>query len=68
MWYDKNDSDKDKNLNWTSLMGPEKLKLLKFLPGKLRNDNCQPHDMASEVAELWEVNIYNRTHSKVIQT
>ena len=68
MWYDKNDSEKDKNLNWASLMGPEKLKLLKFSPGKLWTDDCQPHDMALEVAELWEVNNYNRTHSKVIQT
>ncbi|XP_065895016.1 uncharacterized protein [Dysidea avara] len=52
MWHDKDDSDKDKKLNWTSLMGPDKLKLLKLLPDKLQD--CQPDDMASHVADLWK--------------
>jgi len=50
MWHD---NDKDKKLNWTSLMGPDKLKLLKLLPDKLYD--CQPDDMASDVADLWKV-------------
>ena len=34
LWFEKEDGDKDKQLKWTSLMGPDKLKLLKRLPEK----------------------------------
>jgi len=53
MWFDKEDHEKDKSLKWTSLMGPDKIKLLKALPEKL--DSCQPSDMAKDVADLWKV-------------
>ena len=72
MWHDKDDNDKDKKLNWTSLMGPDKLKLLKLLPDKLHD--CQPDDMASDVADLWKVNnchthkYYNHVHNYAINT
>ena len=50
MWHQKDDNDKDKKLNWTSLMGLDKLKLLKLLPDKFFG--CQSDDMASDVADL----------------
>jgi len=51
LWLDKGDTQK---LHWTSLMGPDKLELLKKLPNKL-NSNCQPEDMVNDIKELWEV-------------
>ena len=40
-------------LNWTSLMGPDKLKLLKKFPDKL--NTCHPEDMISDLQALWKV-------------
>ena len=54
LWLDK-EKEKDKEkLHWTSLMGPNKLKLLKKLPNKL-NETCQPKDMVQDIKDLWEV-------------
>lgn len=51
IWKEHNDGA----LNWTSLMGPDKLKLLKELPGKLQF--CHPIAMVSDVQSLWKVAI-----------
>ena len=40
-------------LNWTSLMGPDKLILLRQLHDKL--STCHPHEMISDVQTLWKV-------------
>lgn len=40
-------------LNWTSLMGPDKLRLLEKLPDKLKF--CHPVAMVSDVQALWKV-------------
>lgn len=50
MWKERNGA----TLNWTSLMGPDKLKLLRQLPDKL-NNNCHPENMISDVQTLWKV-------------
>ena len=70
MWFDRDDSEKDKSLNWTSLMGPDKIKLLQGLPEKLHS--CQPTDMAKDIADLWKVykwqqlaNVYTFCHISV---
>ena len=53
LWLDK-EKEKDKEkLHWTSLMGPNILKLLK-LPKKL-NETCQPKDMVQDIKDLCEV-------------
>lgn len=44
----------DGTINWTYLMGPDKLKLLKRLPSKLDN-TCHPTDMVSDAQALWKV-------------
>ena len=49
VWQDKG----DESLSWTSLMGGDKLKLLKGLPDKL--ESCHPADMVSDVMSLWKV-------------
>ena len=46
VWKEKHDG----TLNWTSLMDPDKLKLLKHLPRKF--NICQPIDMVSDVQAL----------------
>jgi len=53
MWLEKEEKDKEK-LKWTSLMGPDKRKLLKTLPDNL-NETCQPKDMVKDVKKLWKV-------------
>ena len=40
-------------LFWISLIGGDKLKLLKALPDKM--DSCHPADMVSDVKGLWKV-------------
>ena len=50
VWEDKGE---DTGLSWTSLMGGDKLKLLKALPDKL--DGCHPADMVSDIKTLWKV-------------
>jgi len=42
--------ENDATVNWTSLMGPDKLKLLRQLPDKL--NTCHPEDMISDVQTL----------------
>ena len=49
IWKEKNGT----KLDWTSLMGPDKLKLLKQLPDKL--STCHPEDMILDVQTLWKV-------------
>ena len=39
--------------DWPSLMGPDKLKLLKQLPNKMVG--CQPPDMVAPTQKLWKV-------------
>lgn len=51
IWKEKNTNGA---LNWTSLMGPDKLKLLRKLPSKL-NSTCHPTEMVSDVQALWKV-------------
>ena len=50
-----------KVFEFTSLMGVDKLKLLKKLPDKLKD--CQPKDMLEIVKKLWKV----RKGSKILQ-
>jgi len=59
LWLEK-DKEKEK-LHWTSLMGPDKRKLLKDLPFKL-NENCQPKEMLDDVKQLWKVFILCNIH------
>ena len=40
-------------VEWTSLLGPDKLKFLKQLPAKLAD--CQPPEMVPSIQKLWEV-------------
>jgi len=49
IWKEGNDGA----LSWTSLMGPDKLKLLERLPDELKF--CHPIEMVSEVQALWKV-------------
>lgn len=48
------DSDK-KVFNCTSLVGGDKLKLLKKLPPKLLENKCQPRSIRKKVEKLWTV-------------
>lgn len=50
VWQDKRDGAV---LSWTSLMGGEKIKLLKNLPDKL--ESCHPSEMVEDVQTLWKV-------------
>ena len=47
------DKGEDTGPSWTSLMGGDKLKLLKALPDKV--SGCHPDDMVSDVKTLWKV-------------
>ena len=49
------DSDK-KVFSFTSLVGGDKVKLLKKLPSKLKD--CQPADFSTKVKNLWKVRYY----------
>ena len=49
------DSDK-KVFSFTSLVGGDKVKLLKKLPSKLKD--CQPADFSTKVKDLWKVRYY----------
>ena len=40
----------DGSMEWPSLLGPDKIKLLKQL-----SSNCQPAEMAEDVQKLWKV-------------
>lgn len=56
VWQDKRD---DTTLSWTSLMGGDKLKLLKKLPDYL--ESCHPSEMVENVQTLWKVAIASYT-------
>ena len=43
----------DGSMEWPSLLGPDKIKLLKQLPNEF--GNCQPAEMAEDVQQLWKV-------------
>ena len=43
----------DGTMEWPSLLGPDKIKLLKQLPKEFKN--CQPAEMATDVEKLWQV-------------
>jgi len=45
--------DESGKVDWTSLLGPDKLKLLKILPDKLTD--CQPPEMVQSIQKLWKV-------------
>ena len=45
--------NKDGTVEWPSLLGPDKLKLLKNLPDKFIG--CQPSDMVKLTQKLWKV-------------
>jgi len=45
--------DESGKVEWTSLLGPDKLKLLKNLPDKLAD--CQPPEMVQSIQKLWKV-------------
>ena len=44
-------------MEWPSLLGPDKFKLLKNLPNHF--NDCQPTEMASDVERLWKVTHHN---------
>ena len=46
-------NEKGSGLEWTSLVGPDKLKVLKLLPPKFCE--CQPSDIGKLVEKLWKV-------------
>jgi len=48
--------DNTQHLKWTSLLGDDKLKLLKLFPDKLHA--CHPTNMQFEVQDLWKVHSY----------
>ena len=43
----------DGSMDWPSLLGPDKIKLLKQLPKEFTY--CQPTEMVKDVQKLWEV-------------
>ena len=43
----------DGSMEWPSLLGPDKIKLVKQLPDEF--SNCQPAEMAEDVQKLWKV-------------
>ena len=43
----------DGKMEWPSLLGPDKIKLLKQLPSEF--SNCQPAEMAKDLEKLWQV-------------
>lgn len=43
----------DGSMEWPSLQGPDKIKLLKQLPSEF--SNCQPAEMVEDVQKLWKV-------------
>ena len=45
-----------KVFSFTSLVGGDKVKLLKKLPSKLKD--CQPADFSTKVKDLWKVRYY----------
>ena len=51
VWEDK----KEDELQWPSIMGPAKKKLLKYLPPEM--DKCQPSGMVTDIKTLWNVSI-----------
>ena len=50
VWEEKRD---DSALSWTSLMGGDKLKLLRKLPDRF--ESCHPSEMVEDVKTLWKV-------------
>ena len=53
----------DGSMEWPSLLGPDKLKLLKNLPKEFTN--CQPAEMAKDVKKLWKVCSYLARHNGI---
>ena len=51
VWEDKG---ADKALQWPSLMGNDKRKILKSLPQKF-SDKCQPGNLVNKLVKLWNV-------------
>jgi len=49
--------NKIKGFEFTSLLGPQKLLLLKKLPSKLVE--CQPSEISDVVQQIWKVKIEN---------
>ena len=45
--------NEDETVEWPSLLGPDKIKLLKHLPNKLVG--CQPTEMVKPTQKLWKV-------------
>ena len=54
VYEDKKDKQGRKGLQWPSLMGDEKRKVLKTLPSKITN-KCQPPNLVDKVIKLWKV-------------
>ena len=56
LWFNVTPS-KTKGFEFTSLLGPQKLLLLKKLPSKLVE--CQPSEISDVVQQIWKVKIEN---------
>ena len=52
IYFNAKEND-DGTVDWPSLLGPDKIKLLKRLPGKLVG--CQPTEMVKPTQKLWKV-------------
>lgn len=46
---------RDGSMEWPSLLGPDKIKLLKHLPNEF--PDCQPTEMVRDLQNLWKVAI-----------
>ena len=55
----------DGKMEWPSLLGNDKLKLLKQLPDKL--SDCHPAEMVTEVQTLWKVCHKNISYQQYIK-
>ena len=47
------ENTENESVEWPSLLGPDKIKLLKLLPAKLAG--CQPPEMVKPTQKLWKV-------------
>jgi len=56
IYFTMYEDDETGKVEWPSLMGPDKLKLLKNLPGKL--EGCQPSDIVELTQKLWKVMVH----------
>ena len=53
VYFNVYEDEQDRTVEWPSLLGPDKMKLLKHLPDKLVG--CQPTEMVKPTQKLWKI-------------